>query len=76
MNILFKRNGLFTIDETKLAPSGRNNEIKAALYGAVYEEFLGASQNPKYKDLSPLDRFNRLNDFATTWLQDRGLLNG
>lgn len=76
MNVLYKRNGLFIIDETKLAAGGRNNEVKAALYGAVYEEFLGASENPKYKDLSTLDRFNKLNDYATKWLQDRGLLNG
>jgi hypothetical protein len=74
MQVFKRSNRLFTIDGTKLKKN--TTDIRNALYLAVYQEFLGATDNPKYKDLNTLERFNKLNDFATTWLTERGLLNG
>jgi hypothetical protein len=34
---------------------------------------MGASEHPNYKDLSNLERLNKLNEFALNWLKDKGL---
>jgi len=72
-NIIIRRNNKFCINESALKPKANKTNIHAALLGAVYLEFRGASTNLIYKDLSPLERFNKLNEFARNWLKERGL---
>ena len=72
MSILRRQGRMFVIDDSKLTPKARDIPVKNGLYAAVYEEFLGASENPKYKHLSTLELFNTMNKFAEKWLKDRG----
>jgi hypothetical protein len=75
MNIINRNNHLFVIDITQLNAKGKKIQNKNALYAAIYDEFFGASENKKYKNLTNLDRFNKLNEFATEWLKEMGFLN-
>lgn len=75
MSIISRKNHLFVIDSTKLNSKGKRIQNKNALYAAIYDEFFGASENKKYKNLTNLDRFNKLNEFATDWLKEMGFLN-
>ena len=75
MEVISKRSGYFVINESCLTVEARTPAIKNALYADVYVEFLGAVENPKYKDFTILERFNKLNEFATSWLKNRGYLN-
>lgn len=72
MSILRRQGAMFVIDDKKLSPKARDIPVKNGLYAAVYEEFFGASENPKYKNLSTLQLFNKMNEFAEKWLKDRG----
>ena len=72
MNIFNHYNGRLVIDDNSLNPAAQNTMVKNALYAAIYSEFLGANKNEKYKKLNTLQRFNKLNEFATQWLKDRG----
>lgn len=74
MNIINKKNKLFVIDDTKLNKKGKNTSVKNALYMAVYKEFFGAIDNPKYKNMTTLERFSTLNIFAENWLRERNFL--
>lgn len=71
--IITRRSNRFCIDKTQLSAAAKKDDICNALYAAVYDEFKGASKHPNYKDLSNLDRLNKLNEFALDWLKDRGL---
>jgi hypothetical protein len=73
MAIFYRQNNQFKIDDSKLSQKAKNTQIKNALYAAVYTEFFGASENMKYKDLTLVDRINKLNEFAENWLKERGL---
>ena len=75
MNIINRQNHMFVIDSTKLNSLGQKSQNKNALYAAIYDEFFGASENKKYKNLTNLEKFNKLNEFATNWLQKNGFLN-
>jgi hypothetical protein len=73
MSIFYRQSNQFKIDDSKLSSKARNTQIKNALYAAVYQEFFGASENPNYKDLTLVQRMNKLNEFAENWLLKRGL---
>lgn len=70
--IIRRRNSMFVIDKTLLDPKANNPEIINSLYAAIYVEFKGAVKNPNYKNLTPKDRFQKVNDFANDWLKERG----
>lgn len=72
--VIFRQNKMFVIDREQLKPKARSDEICNALYAAIYTEFAGASENPAYKDLTNLDKFVKINEFANDWLQKRGLI--
>ena len=73
MNIFYRENKMFKINTSALSEKAKKTEIINALYAAVYEEFKGAITNFKYKDLTPLEKMNKLNQFAKDWLRKRGL---
>ena len=73
-NVVYRKNKMFCIDKSKLKPEARKNDIIVALYAAIYTEFSGAMNKAEYKDLTSLDRFSKLNEFANKWLSERGLL--
>jgi len=72
-NIIVRRNRQFCIDKSQLSEAANKTHIHNALLGAIYTEFIGASTNPVYSNLTPLDRFNKVNEFAQNWLKERGL---
>lgn len=74
MNLIYRQGKLFKINESLLSPQANKVSIKNALYAAIYDEFRGASENPLYMHLTPLDRMQKLNDYASNWLKDRGLI--
>ena len=65
---------MFVIDGEQLKPAARKNEIYSALYAAIYIEFQGASKNPNYESLTNLEKLEKVNEFANSWLQVRGLI--
>jgi hypothetical protein len=65
--IIIRRSNKFCIDKTQLSAAANKDDICTALYVAVYDEFMGASEHPNYKDLSNLERLNKLNEFALNW---------
>jgi len=73
-NIIYRKNKLFCIDKSKLKPQAQKNDVCTALYAAIYTEFAGANYNQNYMSLSPLEKLNKVNEFAIKWLDDRGLL--
>lgn len=74
MNIFYRRSNKFHINETILPPNAKKPDIINALYGAVYQEFIGASKNIRYSNKSPLEKMQALNEFAEAWLKERKLL--
>lgn len=74
VQVILRKNKLFTIDQSVLKPIARTPQIINALYAELYHEFSGASYNPNYEKLTNLERFNKLNEFANTWLKARGYL--
>lgn len=72
MPIINKQGTLFVIDESKISQKARTPAVKNGLYAAIYSEFLGAVENPKYLHLTSIQKFNKLNEFAEKWLKDRG----
>lgn len=73
-NIIYRKNKMFCIDKGKLKPEAQKNDVITALYAAIYTEFSGAIYNSDYKDLSNLEKFIKVNEFANDWLNKRGLL--
>jgi hypothetical protein len=74
MNVIYRQNHKFFVDESKLKPEARRSDICNALYAAIYLEFAGAHTNPDYSKLTPLEKMNKLNEYANTWLKERGLV--
>ena len=72
--VIYRRNKMFIIDKEQLLPHARKEDIYNALYAAVYTEFQGASENPNYKELTNLEKVNKVNQFANEWLSKRGLI--
>ena len=72
VDIVFRRNHRFIIDEAKLKPEARNPVVINSLYMSIYKEFMGACKNKVYCDLTTLDRMKALNAFAHNWLKERG----
>lgn len=72
-NIIYRKNKMFIIDKSKLKPKAQKEDVYQALYAAIYQEFSGASYNQDYLNLTPLEKMNKLNDFAWKWLEQRGL---
>ena len=72
MSIFYRFNMEFKIKDSELPESAKSSSVKNALYAAVYEEFFGASENIKYKHLSSLAKFSKLNEFASNWLKEKG----
>lgn len=73
-NIVYRKSKFFIIDKSKLKPHAQKNDVIVALYAAIYSEFSGASNNPDYMHLNPLQRLTKVNEFANNWLNSRGLL--
>ena len=71
--IIYRKNKLFCINKDKLSSKARKDDVINALYAAIYTEFSGATYNVDYKDLTPLEKLNKLNEFAHRWLSERGL---
>lgn len=71
-HIIKRRNSLFVVDKSLLAERANNGATINALYAAIYSEFRGAAYNARYKNLTPKDRMEKLNEFANSWLKDRG----
>lgn len=71
--IVYRKNHKFYIDIDELSPKAKSTQVCNALYAAIYAEFMGADQNPKYSGMTYLDRFNKVNEFANNWLKERGL---
>lgn len=65
---------MFIIDKAKLKPAAQKEDVCQALYAAIYQEFSGANYNEDYSSLTPLERMNKLNEFARNWLKERKLL--
>ena len=74
MKLFYRQNGMFKIDDKQLKPKLRTPKILNALYAAVYDEFRGAENNPKYSNLNYLERINKLNEFAENWLKEKRLI--
>lgn len=74
VQVIYRKNKLFIIDQDVLKPTARKPEILNALYAELYTEFSGAHYNPNYESLTNLERFNKLNEFANTWLKARGYI--
>lgn len=72
--IIYRKNKMFCIDKSKLKPEAQKNDVTTALYAAIYTEFSGANYNKDYENLSSLEKFEKVNDFAVDWLNKRGLL--
>ena len=72
--IIYRKNKMFCIDKSKLKPEAQKNDVIIALYAAIYTEFSGAVYNADYKDLSTVERFDKVNEFANNWLIKRGLI--
>ena len=70
--VIFRKNKLFIIDKEQLKPASRRPDILNSLYAEIYTEFSGASYNPNYENLTNLEKFNKVNEFAYNWLKSRG----
>jgi len=73
MALIFRKNRQFIVNVAELKPKAIRVDIINGLYAAIYSEFKGASENNKYKNLTPLELMAKLNEFAYQWLKDRGL---
>lgn len=68
-----RRNSMFRIDRKQLSSEANKDRTVNALYGAIYIEYKGAATNPKYKDMTNLQKINSMNNFVLNWLSKRGL---
>jgi hypothetical protein len=66
--LIYRENKLFKINKELLPEKAKTNAVINALYAAVYLEFINADKNPKYKDMTSLDKINSVNNFALQWL--------
>ena len=72
--IIYRKNKMFHIDTDKLSSKANKTDIILAIYSAVYTEFSGANNNPDYKDLTNLEKLDKVNQFVNKWLNERGLV--
>jgi hypothetical protein len=73
--VVYRHNHRFHINTTRIKSEFRSSSVINGLYAAIYEEFMGASQNEKYKKLTPIEKLDKINEFATKWLEKRGFLS-
>lgn len=74
MSLVRKQGPLFVLNDSQLSTKAKTTPIKNALYAEIYVEFIDAAKNPKYSNLTSLEKFNKVNEFAEKWLKDRNLL--
>jgi len=74
--VIYRKSNKFIIDKTKLKKISGIDNACTALYAELYKEFKGASKNPKYSNLTPKEKMEKLNEFAFNWLKERGYING
>lgn len=72
-NLIYRKNSRFIVNKSQLAPKANRTDIINALYGAIYTEFFGATQNKTYKNLSNKEKMEKVNQFALDWLKERNL---
>ena len=70
--LVYKQNKMFKLNDNELPNSAKTAAVKNALYADIYTEFLGANENPKYKDLGLVQRMEAVNTFAINWLNTKG----
>ena len=71
-NLVYRQGSLFKLDQNQLPEKAKNNQVKNALYADIYVEFLEANKNPKYINLSIIEKLEAVNAFALKWLKDKG----
>lgn len=77
MNIILRQSKRFVVNKTILPESAKNSSTINGLYAALYDEFLGASEKEKYKNMTYQQRIQEVNTYAIMWLQKQGhKLNG
>lgn len=72
--LIYRQNLKFYINESMLKPQFRRVEVINGLYAAIYDEFKGAIHNEKYSNLTPIEKIQRVNQFAEDWLKTRGFM--
>lgn len=72
--LIYRKNKMFCVDKSELSSKAKKEDVISALYAAIYVEFSGANYNEDYKNLTPLEKLEKVNEFANKWLNDRGLL--
>ena len=70
--IFYRQGKLFKIDLDQINEKAKQTDIINSLYAAVYEEFRGSVEKKEYKNLTNLERLNKLNEFALNWLKQKG----
>lgn len=73
-NIIYRKNKMFCIATDKLSKKANKPDVLLALYSAIYTEFSGANYNLEYKNLTSLEKLDKVNQFANQWLSERGLI--
>jgi len=71
--LVYRENRLFKINIEELPPKARNSGTINALYADMYLEFIEANTSFKYKNLTYQQRMQEINNFANSWLIQRGL---
>lgn len=74
--VVYRNNHKFHINDQFIKPKFRRIDIINGLYAEIYAEFFGAKDNPKYATLTPIEKIDKVNEFATTWLKQKGYYNG
>jgi len=75
VQVVYRQNNMFIIDKDLIiGPVNKKDQVCNALYAAIYTEFLGANENPTYKNQTHFQRVKALNKFAYDWLKSRGLI--
>ena len=70
--VIKRKNRLFCIDVKTLPEAANTTPVKGALYAAIHEEYKGAAYSDKYQNLTAQQRMQSINDFAWTWLLNKG----
>lgn len=77
MDLIIRQSKRFTINKKIFPESANNSSTINGLYTALYEEFFGASEQEKYKNMTYQQRIQEVNTYAIMWLQQQGhKLNG
>lgn len=70
--LIYRQDRMFKIDQAQLSPKAKAPSVVNALYADIYTEFLDAQYNPKYMNMSLLERMEAVNDYALNWLTNKG----